>query len=137
MCLCRTVRHFSAEPVADEASTAEAQPWQTRKIDSQEDADRKASHAKASTSPKPARLQVRSKEPILDDSMHPIRPHDIPRSVWTVLLRLRGAGELHTFPPLPLHCNRPVRAAFIESSVQRYPLDWKVYGTVRFCKSLV
>ncbi|CAL8470290.1 g9832 [Coccomyxa elongata] len=25
--------------------------------------------------------------------MHPIRPHDIPRGVWTVLLRLRGAGH--------------------------------------------
>ncbi|BDA44328.1 probable poly(A) polymerase I [Coccomyxa sp. Obi] len=98
---CRSSRHFAAEAVVEEAPT-NALAWQSgsssgataQLIDKEvleEIESRRASHAKASTAPQGARSRVRN--PILDDSMHPIRPHDIPRGVWTVLLRLRGAGH--------------------------------------------
>ena len=61
-------------------------------------AERKASHGKASTAAAGGAhahtMAATSRQTILDDSMHPIRPHDLPRGVWTVLLRLRGAGAL-------------------------------------------
>lgn len=76
-------------------------------------ADRRASHSKASTASEPARAQASSRNPILDDSMHPIRPHDIPRGVWTVLLRLRGAGVFL----FKLHCSH-LRDAFKNYTIQ-------------------
>ena len=117
-----------AEPVAEEVSDHPQD--QTRQRGSaarhgdreaqDKNADRRASHSKASTA---SRAQASSRNPILDDSMHPIRPHDIPRGVWTVLLRLRGAGVFL----FKLHCSHP-RDSFENCTV--YFLGIAFTGTV-------
>ena len=96
-CACR---HFAAEALLQEETDSEdaAAPPLAHKAPLQRIpdgtaalAERKASHAQASTAQRAsARLAVR--QTIFDDSEHRIRPRDIPRCVWTVLLRLRGAG---------------------------------------------
>jgi hypothetical protein len=97
MCVCR---HFAAEALLQEEpdgedtaapALAHRAPLQRIPDGTAALAERKASHAQASTAQRPAaRPAVR--QTIFDDSEHRIRPRDIPRCVWTVLLRLRGAG---------------------------------------------
>ena len=88
-CLCLH-RSFSAEAaldtkdaaVAEEPSRALAAHEQERSVKK----SRKESSRAASRQPS---LEGR----ILDDSSHCIRHQDIPRGVWTALLKLRGSGE--------------------------------------------
>ena len=106
--LLHACRHFAAEALLEDTDSVDANSSPGRDPDTAApDADnsaaavlaeRRSSHAEASTAKawNTARITQSAsgnmKDTILDDSMHPIRQRDIPRGVWTVLLRLRGAG---------------------------------------------
>ena len=58
------------------------------------EAERDQSGAEEPILPAPAaRPRKHRAVQILDDSSHPLRHTDFPRSVWTCLLRLRAEGE--------------------------------------------
>ena len=124
--LLHACRHYAAEALLEDADLIHADVGAGREPGTAAPdasnstaaalAERRASHAKTSTASAGAKARTAraassssssssSKQTILDDSAHPIRRRDIPRGVWTVLLRLRGAGltSLGSVPACGMH----------------------------------
>ena len=82
-------RSFSAEAALDTKDTAVVEE-PSRAVAAHEQERRVRKSRKESS--RAASREPSSEGRILDDSVHCIRHQDIPRGVWTALLKLRGAG---------------------------------------------
>jgi len=87
-------RSFSAEAALDSRDTAIVEePSRALTAHKQESEIKKSTKKSTQGTATPAKKARCPEARILDDSRHPIRQHDIPRGVWTTLLKLRGAGK--------------------------------------------
>lgn len=88
-------RSFSAEAALDIRELAVVEEdSRAVTVYRQEEELRKGRKGSKSSVKTAARPEAR----IIDDSLHPIRQQDIPRGVWTALLKLRGAGNVQCSP---------------------------------------
>ena len=88
-CCASLHRSFSAEAALDTKDTlAVEEPSRAVAVHEQERSVKKSKKV----SRRAAGREPSSEGRILDDSVHCIRHQDIPRGVWTALLKLRGAG---------------------------------------------
>ncbi|CAK0736587.1 hypothetical protein CVIRNUC_000770 [Coccomyxa viridis] len=86
----RILRSFSAEAALDTKDAAVVEePSRALAVHEQERSVKKSRKEWSRAASREPSLEGR----ILDDSVHCIRHQDIPRGVWTALLKLRGAGH--------------------------------------------
>ena len=88
-CCISLHRSFSAEAALDTKDAAVVEePSRAVAVHEQEKSVKKSKKETSRAASREPSYEAR----ILDDSVHCIRHQDIPRGVWTALLKLRGAG---------------------------------------------